>query len=243
MIVLGISGKKRAGKNTLANYITGRMLKDHGSINDFTIDVNGKLVIQTHFLDGSLDWGVLDLDRRDYEFINSAEQTIWPFVKCYSFAEPLKDMVIEFFEVDRKSVYGNEDHRNAATHIKWENMPGDHNKEGFMSGIEILQYFGTEVMRRIYKPIWVNRTINQIKAEQPAIALITDVRFLDEVEAIKKIGKVIRLTRNTLNLSHASETSLDNYENFDLTIENQSITHEEYIKTIEKLYNTGVLLT
>lgn len=236
MILLGISGKKRSGKNTFGNYFTGRRLKEVGAIQDFKINQDGKLIIKTEFMDGSFDWGILDLDRRDPDFVQSAHQTIWPFVKCYSFAEPLKEMVIDFFEVSRESVYGKEEQRNAPTHILWENMPGEHSNTGPMSGIEILQWFGTEVMRKIYSPVWVNKTINQILYEQPEIAIITDVRFPDEVKAIQKYGKVVRLTRNTIDSKHVSETSLDDFEMFDWLIDNSQMTHEEYIQELDKMY-------
>ena len=35
--ILGISGKKQAGKNTLANYINGRIIKSLGTVKDFGI--------------------------------------------------------------------------------------------------------------------------------------------------------------------------------------------------------------
>jgi dephospho-CoA kinase len=47
MKIIGISGKKQAGKNTVANYINGYILKSMNMVNDFYIDSNGKLIVQT----------------------------------------------------------------------------------------------------------------------------------------------------------------------------------------------------
>jgi len=232
-MIIGIAGKKRSGKNTFGNYITGRVLKDKGLVKDFFINEEGKLLVETAFSDGSIDWGVLDLDRRDEEFYIHASQTIWPYVKCYSFAKPLKDMIIDLFDVSEESVYGNEEQRNVKTHINWEDMPGEVTLQGPMSGIEIMQYFGTEVMRRIYDNVWVNKTIRTIQQEQPEIAIITDLRFLNEAKAIRKNkGRLIKLTRNVLNLKHESEIALDGYRDYDMVIDNSMLSHEDFINTL-----------
>ncbi len=55
--------------------------------------------------------------------------------------------------------------------------------------------------------------------------IITDVRFPNEVEAIKKVGGIIiRVNRRGMldTDKHESETALDDYDNFDGTIENNS---------------------
>jgi hypothetical protein len=237
-MIIGVVGKKRSGKNTLGNYFTGRKLKELNLVEDYHINKEGKLVVKTNFLDGSVDWGILDLDRKDDEFINHASQTIWPYAKCYSFAEPLKDMIINLFDVDRSFVYGTEEQRNSKTHIKWQDMPGlIKKKDDFMSGIELMQFFGTEIMRKIYDPIWVNQTIRRILAEYSELSIITDVRFPNEVEAIKKVGgKIIKLTRDIVKSTHASEISLDHYKDYDIIIDNKNMTHEEYISRLDEIY-------
>jgi hypothetical protein len=263
--IIGISGTKRSGKNTLGNYITGRKLKESNMIEDFNLDSNGKLLVKTKFANGDIDWGVLDLDRKDDEFSYHARTTIWPYVKCYSFAEPLKDMLIDLFGIKLESVYGNEEARIAKTNIKWGDMPGViiykddlaydeiygnldayglsdkftfKKNDSFMSGVELMQYFATEIMRKIYDLVWVNKTIKKILLEHSEISIITDVRFENEANEIKKNGgKIIRLTRNVLGSKHESETALNNYENFDMIIDNKNMTHEEYIQYLDKNYD------
>ena len=62
MNIIGISGKKQAGKNTAANYIHGLVLKGLGIIEDFEIDGKGQLVIKTS-VDGDSEYGILDVAR------------------------------------------------------------------------------------------------------------------------------------------------------------------------------------
>lgn len=91
----------------------------------------------------------------------------------------------------------------------------------------LMQTLGTEWGRTIYDDIWVQATMSTLHPEKSYI--ITDVRFPNEAEAIKKVGgKVIRINRpsesNTGN--HPSETALDNYQGFDYIITNDDTLTE-----------------
>jgi hypothetical protein len=267
MKILGIAGKIKSGKNALANYVNGLVLKSVGSIDDFELSPDGSLNVLTAFKDGSKDWGILDLYRRDLEFYEAASETIWPYVKNYSFADSLKALCVDLFELKPEAVYGNSEQRAAPTHLLWENMPGviileDNSsyeevwgnlhahglaekftfreKGGPMSGREFMQFLGTEIGRKMYGPIWANNTAKRIVAEQSGLAIVTDVRFPNEVEAIKKAGgKVIRLTRKINDDKHESETALDedvydwSTKNFDAIVHNQDKTLEQSCKLLK----------
>ena len=287
MKILGISAKKQGGKNTAANYLNGVILKKTGAIKDFTVLDNGELNVLTEFEDGTEDWGILDLYRKDEAYRASAEETVWPYVKNYSFADILKEVSVNLFGLKPESVYGNEEQRAAPTHLLWENMPGVvtqklpgqhfkkvegrlgyyyeiqefeddtpesyhlplvYHKPGQMSGREFLQFFGTEIGRKIHGPIWINATMNKILAEQSGLAIITDVRFPDEVMAIKNAGgMVIRLTRQIDGEDrHASEVSLDpdvfDWDNFNYVINNQDLTIKETSDLISRFcYDNNIL--
>ena len=100
----------------------------------------------------------------------------------------------------------------------------------------LLQTIGTEVGREISPDIWVNSLMNDYISYADAINgtseikklypnwIIADVRFLNEVKAIKKKdGIVIRINRESAyNSTHSSETALDDYEDFDYTIDNNN---------------------
>ena len=85
--------------------------------------------------------------------------------------------------------------------------------------------------------------MKQIVASGTQLAIVPDVRFENEVEAIQKAGgKVIRLTRKPHEDAHPSETALDNYENFDAVIDNQNFDiNETNIKIMEVLREWGWL--
>lgn len=103
---------------------------------------------------------------------------------------------------------------------------------------EILQLVGTEAIRNlIHEDVWVNALFNDYKERDlrsfgdPDDSnrslpnwIITDTRFPNEIEAIKKRKgitiKVIRDSDKTIDL-HPSEISLDDYE-FDYVLDNNS---------------------
>lgn len=104
---------------------------------------------------------------------------------------------------------------------------------------QLLQKFGTEVGRSISPNLWVDALMNDyIEAKLGGYEedwIVTDVRFKNEAEAIRKNGGIlIRLNRNTgSNDQHSSETALDDYKNFDLIIDNNGTIDE----LIDKVYN------
>jgi hypothetical protein len=86
---------------------------------------------------------------------------------------------------------------------------------------DFLQKLGTEAIRdSLHENTWVNATMVDYTAESNWI--ITDTRFPNEAEAIKKAGGiVVRINRpgvQPIN-PHPSETSLDDW-NFDAVINN-----------------------
>ena len=82
-----------------------------------------------------------------------------------------------------------------------------------MAAREFMQFFGTDVCRKIYEPIWVNSCIKQdTTRSNQELAIIADVRFPNEAEAIEKAGgRLVRLTRKVFEDSHSSEVALDDY--------------------------------
>ena len=111
-------------------------------------------------------------------------------------------------------------------------------KENQMTYREFLQKLGTEAMRDgLHTNVWVNalfadyRAIERIPEKRMSIMpnwIITDMRFPNEMDAVKdKGGVTIRVNRPVHSLSqennavqlHPSETALDNAE-FDYVIEN-----------------------
>lgn len=91
----------------------------------------------------------------------------------------------------------------------------------------LLQIMGTEVGREMVDPdLWVKLSIQDLAIGQNVV--FTDVRFINEAIAIKKMGgSVWRINRpgiEALN-SHPSETSMDRWV-YDLVINNYGSMEE-----------------
>jgi len=278
--IIGISGKKQSGKSTSANWLHGLVLKDQGMVEDFNVDANGKLAIETFNQTGEKGWGVFDVGRNDDTFVEYAEEEMWPYVKMYSFADTLKSLAVHLFGLRPEQVYGSEEDKNSLTQFRWENMPGivtkkvleeewgnmlcdwfpkDHEygakemQEGLaginlmyhdagpMTAREFMQHFGTDVMRKMYSNIWVDNTIKKILAEGSELAVVPDVRFPNEVEAIlENGGEVIRLSRVYEKDGHQSETCLDpgnfDHSKFTHVIENADIGIDGLLNKLTQIY-------
>ena len=245
MKIVGIAGKKQSGKNTVANILNGIVLKKHEMVNDYKISEDGRLLVTTDEFD---DLREFDITRKDFQFVEYAER--YPYVKLYSFADALKAICIDLFNIPLENVYGTNEQKNEKiNHLKWCNMPTWRSSKlvDSMTAREFMQYFGTDIMRKIWEPIWCQSTVNRIVAEQSQLAIVADVRFPNEVDIIKDAGGiVIKLNRDLFEDEHASETQLDveNYdqENFDYVIENQGEgrTIERLQAIIETLYKDNL---
>ena len=69
-------------------------MRFHDVIEKFLMIERGEIIVNTMSLDEKGEEvegvGVIDVFRTDYEFSMYASQNIWPFVKAFSFADPLK---------------------------------------------------------------------------------------------------------------------------------------------------------
>ena len=267
--ILAFAGHKQAGKSTCCNFLHGYQLRANGIINSFDILTDGSLVIDTIMIDSDGNQktgkGALDTKRTDMDFAEWAAYSMWPYVKQYSFASTLKEIAIGLFGLKQENINGTNIQKNQTTHFNWKDMPGVitsatlakkkdikklinegtliYHKPGKMTHREFLQYFGTEICRKIYEDIWRARLIEDITREEPLLALIDDCRFPDEVETIQNSGgKVINLTRSNFKDDHASESSLEGFTEFDAVIDNEKLSiHETNIRIIQLLDEWGWL--
>ena len=107
-------------------------------------------------------------------------------------------------------------------------------EETELTGREILQRVGTESFRvGVCDDFWVYRLMKVIKSQPDFFFVITDIRFVNEVNAVEAAGGIVmHLTRDTgLTDDHPSETSLDSYT-FPCEINNDG-TKEELYKELE----------
>ena len=117
----------------------------------------------------------------------------------------------------------------------------------------LLQALGTEVGRRNDDNRWIRTLYYQLQDDNPSIAVIPDVRFPNEAQFIKDLGGyLIKVSRFNDDLSlfvapdrlptHPSETSLDNYEDWDLRILAKTGELNKIYKEIDVFMNDLKLL-
>lgn len=245
-LILGFSGKKQSGKTTCANFL-------------YCIGLSGKEIFPEVML---TDTGTIRIKKQNQEFvdvdvvkyynnigyideeISEAIQQLSPYIKIYSFADPLKQNIcMDMFGLSYDQCYGTDDQKNQLTDMTYDGKS--------LSGRDIMQLIGTDFFRAIKPNIWPEAMIRKILKDKPNIALVTDCRFPNEVDAIKNNnGTVIRLTRKLQNKEgaeeHKSETALDpdvyDWSNFDYVIDNDNLdimeqcgmVYEILIKETEK---------
>ena len=106
---------------------------------------------------------------------------------------------------------------------------------------EFFKSYGTEVFRnRVEENYWVNQTIQQINESDCDVAFITDVRFENEIDMLLKekfISISIRIERaDKIEIhNHLSETSLDDYNNWNYIVDNND-TLEVLKESAETVY-------
>jgi hypothetical protein len=93
----------------------------------------------------------------------------------------------------------------------------------------LLQWWGTDYRRAKDPNYWVKRLQDTLHREQPDIALITDVRFPNEVEAIHALGgkvvKVTRIGKPDFDVpAHPSEDILQDYAGWDYHLQASTAT-------------------
>jgi hypothetical protein len=229
LLIVCASGKKRSGKNTLVNFIAASFLKRNGNIKDFKINKLG--LIEARKND---HWFTVEEGEFNTVFGNGE-------IRLYSFADCLKEFCIDVLGLTHEQCYGTEEQKNSLTQLKFEDMPSKlYNMDsvaqrGFMTARQVLQYFGTDIIRNMCDNAWVNATINKIRRDAATyhikLALITDARFPNEINTINEIGgKTIRLLRDVAGKDvHVSETVLDDYprDKFSLVIDNRNMSVDE----------------
>lgn len=178
-------------------------------------------------------------------------------VHFLNFADSLKQICIDLFGFTREQLYDDKLKNVPVDHIRWENMPGIitdkwhydflfgyknlkdfvvYHEPGPMTPREFMEFFGTEICRKIFEPCWINATMADIRKFNEAhdssktnIHVIGDVRAPNEIKRIKNEGgAVFRLTRNPENRQTGLEKLLDqdgyDWNNFNAVIDNSKMS-------------------
>ena len=186
--IIGFAGKKQSGKNTACNFILATKIAELGVSRGTRLSESGEVEVTDILNDSPTDkeWFPFYSPHVDVE--NLFNNELGKFIKLYSFAEKLKRMAIDVLGLKEEWVFGTDKQKNTLTDIKWEDMPGSATKKGRMTAREVLQVVGTDFFRSIYKNVWVDSCLRQIKEDDSELALISDVTFENEILAIQKAG-------------------------------------------------------
>ena len=203
--ILGFAGKKQSGKNTCCNFLQMLKFHEYGVCKNASLNEQGQILVSDLFgetVSGS-DWIPLT---EEYVDISQLLESFRP-CKIYAFADVLKEFAVDVLGLEYNQVYGNNKEKNSPTHLLWENMPTGNNT-GPMTGREVLQYFGSDICRKMYENIWFDACIRRIRKDNPELALISDVRFSNEIAGVQKEGGIVfGLPRDIVNGkdTHSSE--------------------------------------
>lgn len=247
--IIAISGKKNAGKSTIAKYLLVRQLKKVGVINNFSISEDGIVTVEVFDLDGGTLIGEVDFTRIDDAFLNELYMNVWPHGRITSNAEGLKRFLVDVMEVDPKIIYGSDEDKLQPTQYTWRQMPIPPGKrsvakpedtllDDYVSGRNIMQYWG-QLFRNIDPLFHVKKVETVLTLLGPKQAYIDDLRYLNELEHYAAAGaKIIRLTRGEVGDEHESETELDSVDfaalDYAAVIDNKELTVAETLELVEK---------
>ena len=236
--IIAVSGRKQSGKSSLCAYIEAALTAY--AYKDEDEDVRegaAKYKAESHFKqrpDGIVEWEWGSTK----DGVCVGPGAIDGLVKVYNFADSLKDVCVNVLGILPEQCYGTDEQKNSLTKFKWENLPetvrlANANRSwcpetvhggrgpqvpiprmGYMTAREVMQVFGTDVMRKMFcDSVWVNTTVNRINKENRDVALVADMRFRSEFAALYEAGAyVIRLERKITHDTHSSETDFDGFD-------------------------------
>lgn len=234
--IIGLSAQLQNGKDTVAALILKLTSKENGGYigsNWSTRRFAGKLKQMTAIL---LGCSVDDLEDINYKNKELGEEwRRWFLVDEKLKSETNEGIVSPYFTseedfysyVTEKGMFWKKD-VNYLEKVKPTSE--------LLTPRKILQLLGTEGGRDVIHPnIWVNATLGDLTDKDQII--ITDARFPNEVIGIKrKKGIVVKIIRPSVfsTSKHPSETSLNDYTDWDYTIINDG-TMEQLEKKVEQM--------
>lgn len=212
--IIGFAGEKTSGKNTIANVFSVVALQKYGLGSDLKIDnKSGKIKYKDEYVD--------------------ANQLNPQIVTCYALADALKEICVDVLGLDHHKVYGTNAQKDELTDCLWEDMPGVitnkraytylekafhenkwrepswpwvYHKKGNMTSREVMQYVGSNIFRKINPQVWIDSCKKRISKDNPEFALITDLRFPNEILVFSKEGVVVGMEKKSASADkHISE--------------------------------------
>ncbi|MFQ3578924.1 MAG: hypothetical protein SNJ71_02130 [Bacteroidales bacterium] len=155
---------------------------------------------------------------------NSGKDTAYSFISnycrdykviSYSFASFLKNFCSDVFGINIEN-FSNHETKSQLSSLSFNCLPQFRDQkyrnlcEKKMTNREVLQYTA-DFLKTISPNIFCDIVFRKILNDKPDIAVITDVRFLNEAQRIFDYGGlVLKIIRNSNNLdTHISENEID----------------------------------
>ncbi len=162
-------------------------------------------------------------------------------VHITSFASPIKDFCTNVIGLTEAQVYGSNAAKETETHVLWDTMPDEiryryaegaaklrqelntttvlysdklEPRSGPMTAREVMQIFGTDVMRNFFDfDMWAKAPFKKYANSKYDFVIIDDCRFPNEANMALANGAIlIRLQRDVLgDDAHVSEKAMDDY--------------------------------
>lgn len=206
-MIIGVSGKKQTGKNTIGRIIQAIQMW-HSLPIDRYFDSNAKNVEE--FCIQSLDW------KWDTNKLSK--------FRCVSFADTLKRMASILTGFPSVSMW-----ESSAVKDTYNPVYGVTNRE-------ILQILGQSLRDNLSPDVWVNALFTTYSPNEnwiiTDVRMPNEAKAIKD-----RGGIIIRVNRNTeYRDTHISETALDDYTEFDYIVDNNKDI-KDLIAKIESIYD------
>lgn len=217
-MIIGLTGKKRSGKDTCANYIESLCDEQNRYCHKIAFADYLKFTL-------SINW-------QNYNGVN------------LSYKDFDGHGIDREFKLDMTQDQFEDYMLRCVAHLKRNGLKGDTPKIPVINNNEFtirkfLQTLGTDIVVSMDKMYWVDIVFNYINKRIPKshTIVITDCRQIHEIEAIRSHnGKVIHIKKNTnTNDNHITEQDLQILEG-DIVIENNS-SLEDFYKKVKNEYS------
>lgn len=262
-MLIGLCGSEGAGKSTIANVLTtGEPFVEPTLINlrisplqytynifkagsDLSIDVYGDLIYgyMRQFVDTNWSWDWCNSDIVSY---NKTTTTKW---RELTFAKPLKIISSVLFNYDMNIIFGQTQTTREAREIV---KTIEYNICGALTGRQVLEYFGTNIMRNQFDDqIWIKilrQTVLNILDEGYKV-VISDVRFHNEKEFVKNLrGTIIVVIRNYSDLTtidkstHRAKWEFKTFLNIEDKVFLNDMTIDQLVREAQLLSETRLVM-
>jgi len=235
-IIIAISGRKGSGKNTLSKSIREWYCRSYHN-SSFLTQIMDEYTFECSFADNLKEFCIDTLGLTYEQCYGTDEEKNTP--TQYNWESAPNFLRWKFADETAKCMVSNgatQDELMEKYRTVLSSKAEHTYHRGYMTGRDIMQIFGTDLIRQTFGNVWAEATIRLIKRRNKTLSVITDNRFPNEINAVLQEpgGYIIRLTRSPWGTDdpHPSESALDNYiwnrpkcfvlDNSNMTVKQQS---------------------